>query len=262
MNIIKELVLPFRSYKFLLLQLTQREIKARYKQSFVGYAWVLLNPLSQLLVYSFVFSIVFKFPTNNIPYIIFLYAALLPWTLFQTSISSATQSLVENASLLKKVNFPREVIPYASVLSKIVDFAFSAILFLILSLLLRTPLSWTIVFFIPIFISQILLTTGISLMLSTFNLFYRDIQYLASLLLMIWMYMTPIVYPLSLVPTKYVWLYKLNPMVGIIEGYRSSIFGYPFETTIIFWSMGISVAVFLLGFIIFKRTEKMFADIA
>ncbi len=262
MNFIQTLVLPFRSYKYLLLQLTQREIKARYKQSYVGYAWVLLNPLAQLLVYSFVFSMVFRFPTNNVPYIIFLYAALLPWTLFQSSIMSGTQSLVENASLLKKVNFPREVIPYASVLSKIVDFGFSALLFLILSLILQVKLSPTIIFFIPIFFAQLLLTTGIALMLSAFNLFYRDIQYLANLLMMVWMYMTPIVYPLSLVPSKYVWLYKLNPMVGIIEGYRSSIFGYPFEISIIIWSVVISIIVFLVGYVLFKKIEKMFADIA
>lgn len=261
MNLINQLLLPLKSYKYLLSQLTQREIKARYKQSFIGYAWVVLNPLAQLLVYSFVFSVVFHFPAHNIPYIIFLYAALLPWTLFQSSITAATQSLIDNASLLKKVNFPREVIPYASVLSKIVDFAFSSLIFLILCLLMHVPLSPTIVLFIPLFLSQLLLTTGIALILSTFNLFYRDIQYLSNLLLMLWMYLTPIVYPLSLVPAQYVWIYKLNPMVGIIEGYRSAIFGYPFETTIIVWSAGISLSIFLVGFMLFKRSERVFADI-
>lgn len=262
MNLIASLFIPLRSYKYLLLQLTQREIKARYKQSFIGYAWVLVNPLAQLLVYSFVFSQVFRFPTNNIPYIIFLYAALLPWTLLQSSITSATQSLVDNASLLKKVNFPREVIPYASVLSKIIDFLFSSLLFLALCIILQVPLSPSIVFFFPLFAVQLMLTTGIALLLSAFNLFYRDIQYVTNLLLMLWMYMTPIVYPLSLVPRQYVWFYKLNPMVGIIEGYRSSIFGYPFETSIIFWACGLSICVFFFGFAIFKRCEHMFADIA
>lgn len=257
----RNLFKPFISYKFLLLQLTLREIKARYKQSFVGYAWVLLNPLAQLLVYSFVFSIVFKFPTGNIPYIVFLYAGLLPWTLLSSSIASATQSLVENSSLLKKVAFPREVIPYATVIAKMVDFGFSAVLFLLLMLLNRVPLSWTIIYFIPIFIAQIFLTTGLSLVLSAFNLFYRDIQYLTNLLLMLWMYMTPIVYPLSLVPMKYVWLYKLNPMVGIMEGYRSAIFGYPFEWTIIWWAFGCSLAIFAFGYFVFKRSEKHFADV-
>lgn len=261
MAVFKTFRLPFTSYKFLLYQLTLREIKARYKQSFVGYAWVLFNPLAQLLVYSFVFSVIFRFPTNNVPYVIFLYAALLPWTFLQSSITSATQSLVENAQLLKKVAFPREVIPYASVMAKIVDLAFSAVLFVGLALLMHAPLSWTIVVFIPIFFFQLLLTTGISLALASFNLFYRDIQYLTNLLLMLWMYMTPIVYPLSLVPKQYVWLYKLNPMVGIIEGYRSAIFGYPFEWTIIIWAAGISLIVFAIGYYLFKRSEKYFADV-
>lgn len=257
-----DLLRPLTSYKYLLYQLTLREIKARYKQSFVGYAWVLLNPLAQLLVYSFVFSIVFRFPTGDIPYILFLYAGLLPWTLFQTSIIGATQSLVDNASLLKKVAFPREVIPYASVFARIVDFAFSSLLFIGLMLLLGVPFSPTVIFFLPLLVIQLLLTTGISLLLSTFNLFFRDIQHLTNLLMMLWMYMTPVVYPLSLVPDQYVWVYKLNPMVGIMEGYRSAIFGYPFETSIILWAAGVSVLIFVFGFAVFKRTEHMFADVA
>ncbi|MEP7166996.1 MAG: ABC transporter permease [Candidatus Woesebacteria bacterium] len=259
---IKKLLVPLTSYKFLLLQLTLREIKARYKQSFVGYAWVLLNPLAQLLVYSFVFSMIFRFPTNNVPYVVFLYSGLLPWTLFQTSIISATQSLVDNASLLKKIAFPREVIPYSVVFAKIVDFCFSGLLFIGLMLVLRVPVSLSIIAFLPIFIVQLLFTAGISLILSTCNLFFRDIQHLTNLLLMLWMYMTPIVYPLSLVPERYVWLYKLNPMVGIIEGYRSSIFGYPFEWSIILWASVVSIFTFVIGFLFFKKMEKHFADIA
>lgn len=261
MNIIKKLFLPLSSYKYLLLQLTQREIKARYKQSFVGYAWVILNPLAQLFVYSFVFSIVFRFPTNNIPYVIFLYAALLPWGLLQGSISAATQCLVDNAALIRKVAFPREVIPYSVVLAKIVDFLISSIIFVGFMIVFRVPFSSTSIMIVPLFVIQMLLIIGISLVLSAFNLFYRDIQYLANLLLMLWMYMTPIVYPLSLVPMKYVWLYKLNPMVGIIEGYRSALFNYPFEWSIIGWSAIVSVIVFIVGFFIFKKSERVFADI-
>lgn len=259
---LKALFLPLRSYKYLLLQLTQREIKSRYKQSFVGYAWVILNPLAQLMVYSFVFSVVFRFPTNNIPYVIFLYAGLLPWGLLQGSISSATQSLVDNAALIRKVSFPREVIPYSVVLAKIVDFLVSSVILVGFMILFKVPFSITSILIIPLFAAQFLLTTGISLMLSSFNLFYRDIQYLSNLLLMLWMYMTPVVYPLSLVPEKYVWLYKLNPMVGIIEGYRSALFNYPFEWTIIAWSAIVSLIIFALGFTIFKKSERAFADIA
>ena len=119
MSVSKNLLQPFTKYRYLLSQLIQREIKARYKQSVIGYAWVILNPLAQLLVYTFVFSIIFKFPAGDIPYSIFLFTALLPWTFMQNSISSATQSLVVNSSLLKKIAFPREIIPYSAIFSKL-----------------------------------------------------------------------------------------------------------------------------------------------
>lgn len=255
------LLRPFVSYKFLLYQLTQKEIKARYKQSFLGYAWVIFNPFAQLLVYSFVFSVVFRFPTGNIPYSIFLFAALLPWVFTQSSIAGATESLVNNASLLKKVAFPREVIPYSFVFAKVVDFLFSALVFFLFVFVDQVHLAPTALLVPLFFFFQLLLTIGISLLLSAVNLFYRDIQYLTNLVLMLWMYMTPVVYPLSMVPHQYVWLYKLNPMVGIIEGYRSALFGYPIEWTIVLWGMGVSTVVFLCAFLVFKKLEKHFADI-
>jgi lipopolysaccharide transport system permease protein len=254
------LIKPFTSHKYLLIQLIQREIKARYKQSIIGYFWVILNPLAQMMVYTFVFSIIFRFPTD-IPYPLFLLAALLPWTLLQGTISVATNSLVVNDILLKKVAFPREIIPYSVIFSKLIDFSFSSMIFIGMMLWYQVPISLNILYFFPIFIIQMILMTGISLMLSTFNLFYRDIQYLTNLLLMIWMYLTPVVYPLSMVPSEYVWFYKLNPMVGIIEGYRAALFNSQFEPTIIYSSLLISVVIFVLGFIVFKKSEKVFADI-
>ena len=261
MTFIQLFLEPFRFHKYLLYQLTQREIKSRYKQSFVGYAWVLINPLTQMLVYTFIFSVIFRFPTNNIPYPVYLYAALLPWTALQTTISSAANSLVGNSVLLRKVAFPREIIVYSVVISKIIDFLFASLVFFLLVLFFQVPLAITTLAFIPLFILQITLVTGLSLLLATLNLFFRDIQYLTNLFLMIWLYMTPIVYPLSLVPDKWISLYKLNPMVGIVEGYRSALFGYPFEWGIIAWSTFCSLVVCLLGFVIFKHLEKYFADI-
>lgn len=254
------LIKPLTSHKYLLYQLIQREIKSRYKQSIIGYFWVVLNPLAQMVVYTFVFSIVFRFPTE-IPYPLFLFAALLPWTLLQGIITSGTSSLVANKVLLKKVAFPREIIPYSAVFAKLIDFFFASLMFILLMIFYKVSLASTAWMFIPIFVIQIILMTGLSLLLSTFNLFYRDVQYLVNLVLMIWMYLTPIVYPLSLVPNKYVWLYKLNPMVGIIEGYRSALFGFEFEMSIIYWSLFVSTFIFVLGFAIFKKSEKVFADI-
>ncbi len=251
---------PFLKYKFLLYQLVQREIKARYKQSVIGYFWVILNPLVLMAIYTFVFSVVFKFPVN-IPYPLFLFAALLPWNFLQNGIMTATNSLVTNDILLKKVAFPREVIPYSVLIAKGVDFVFSLILFVLLLIFYKINLSVTAFMIIPILFIQVILMTGLSLILSTFNLFYRDIQYLTNLVLMVWMYMSPVVYPLSMVPEKYVWAYKLNPMVGIIEGYRSVLFGYPIEYSIIGWAFVVSLFVLILGFVVFKKFEKIFADI-
>jgi len=251
---------PFYKYKFLLYQLVQREIKARYKQSVVGYFWVILNPLVLMAVYTFVFSVVFRFPVD-IPYPLFLFAALLPWNFLQQGIMSATNSLVNNDILLKKVAFPREVIPYSVLIAKGVDFVFSLLLFLLLIVVFKVNLSASIILFIPILLIQVILMTGLALLLSTFNLFYRDIQYLTNLVLMVWMYMSPVVYPLSMVPAKYIWLYKLNPMVGIIEGYRAVIFGYPLEYSILSWALFVSLISLLLGFLVFKKFEKVFADI-
>jgi lipopolysaccharide transport system permease protein len=251
---------PLVSHKYLLYQLIQREIKARYKQSIIGYFWVLLNPLSQMLVYTFVFSVVFRFPTD-IPYPIFLFVALLPWTLLQGVIISGTSSLVENKILLKKVAFPREIIPYSALLAKLIDFFFASIIFILLMAFYKIPFASTSFLFFPLFLIQVILMTGLSLLLATFNLFYRDIQYLVNLVLMIWMYLTPIVYPLAMVPEDYLFLYKLNPMVGIIEGYRSALFGFKFEFNIIYWSLFVSLFIFILGFHTFKKSEKVFADI-
>lgn len=258
---------PFLNYKYLLNQLILREIKARYKQSILGYAWIILNPLIQLLVYSFVFSIIFKFPTSGMPYSIFLFIGLLPWIYFQTSLSSSALVLVDNANLLKKVNFPREVLPYSVICAKVVDLFFSSLLLVFFFLYYNINHTFSFTFspaffyFIPLFILQVILMSGLALFLSAANLFYRDIQYVTNLMLLMWMYLTPVVYPISLVPNDYLWLYKLNPMVGIIEGYRSAIFNSPFDFSAILLSFIISLVVFIFGFWLFKKSEKIFADV-
>lgn len=256
-----QLIHPFLYYKYLLYQLTLREIKGRYKQSIVGYFWVLLNPLLQLIVYSFVFSIIFRFPLGNIPYPLFLFAGLLPWIYFQTSLTAATLVLIDNSNLIKKVNFPRETLPYSIISSKAIDFCFASTLFLIFMLFNHIEITPAMLFVLPLLLLQIILMAGLSLLVSAFNLFYRDVQHLVNLLLLLWMYLTPVVYPLSLVPDTYVWLYKLNPMVGIIEGYRSALFGLEFDTGTILLSSISSIIIFMLSYWIFKKSERVFADI-
>lgn len=256
-----QFIRPLASYKFLLYQVTLREIKARYKQSIIGYAWIIFNPLVQLLVYSFVFSIIFKFPTGGVPYSVFLFIGLLPWIYLQTSLSTSALVLIDNANLLKKVNFPREILPYSVILAKSIDLFFSLLLLFGFMAFYKVALYPVIIFVIPLFFIQVILMTGLALLLSAANLFYRDIQYLTNLALLIWLYMTPVVYPLSLVPKEYVLLYKLNPMVGIIEGYRSAFLNLTFDLGAIAWSALISLIIFIIGYWIFKKGENTFADI-
>lgn len=246
--------------RFLLWQLTLKEVRARYKQSLLGYLWIIANPLAQLIVFTFVFSVIVRFPTGDIPYPIFLYAGLLPWTLFQGSVSTATQTLVENGPLLRKVIFPRQFLPYSVILAKLIDFCISFLLLIGLMVIYGVVPSWKVVFVPLLLLLQIMFTTGISLVLSACNLLYRDVQYLVNLLLMLWMYLTPIVYPFSLVPERYQWLYLLNPMVGIIEGYRSLLFATPFPASWVAWSVGSTLLIYIAGRGIFHRLERVFAD--
>ena len=227
----------------------------------MGYVWIIFNPLVQLLVYSFVFSVIFKFPTGGIPYSIFLFIGLLPWIYLQSSLSTATLVLIDNANLLRKVSFPREILPYSVVLAKSVDLFFSLLLLFAFLIFYKLPFYPSMFLVITLLLVQVILMTGLSLFLSAANLFYRDIQYLTNLTLLIWLYMTPVVYPLSLVPKEYIWLYKLNPMVGIIEGYRSAFLNLPFDLGAIGWSIISSILIFFLGYLVFKKGEKVFADI-
>src|SRR3989344_1041966 len=167
---IKQLLRPFLSHRYLLYQLVVREIKARYKQSILGYGWIIINPALQLIVYSFVFSIVFRFPSSNIPYSLFLLVGLLPWIYTQTSISSSALILVDNANLLRKVYFPREVFIYGVVLAKTIDLLLALLILLFLIIIYKINLTLNILFVIPLFLVQMILTTGISFLISSFNL--------------------------------------------------------------------------------------------
>lgn len=260
MKLVQQLAQPFTTHRYLLRQLTQRDIKARYKQSIIGYFWVLLNPLTQIAVYTFVFSVVVKFPTQ-VPYPLFLFAGFLPWIFLNNSITGATTSLVASASLLKKVAFPREIIPYAAVSSKLVDFGFAFILFFGLLVWYRQPISFASLLVLPLFGFHVLLTIGISLLLSALNLLYRDIQYLTNLFLLIWMYLSPIFYPLEMVPADFRWLYELNPLVGLTTTYRSLLFNQPISWSSLGWSIFCSILLFAIGYAAFKKLEKSFADI-
>jgi len=261
--LIKEIKNIFKWHE-LLWQMVGREIKSRYKQSILGYFWVILNPLAQMLVMSFAFSIILRIPTNaagNIPYSIFLFTALLPWNLFATSLSFASNSLVNNSPLITKVYFPRTILVLASIISKLVDFLFALSILIIYMIVYQIPINANIFWVIPIFIIQQIFTIGLSLFLAAANLLYRDIQYLLTLLLLLWMYATPVIYPADLVPEKYRIIFQLNPMAVIINAYRQTILGggAPNYLSLLI-ALFLSLLVLLLGFSYFKSREKIFAD--
>lgn len=248
----------------LLWQMVGREVKTRYKQSVLGYFWVLLNPTAQMLVMSFAFSIIMRIPTNaagNVPYSIFLFVALLPWNLFANSLSSASASLVSSSSLITKVYFPRSILVISTILAKIVDFLFANIVLIIYMIAYRMPVNLNLLWVIPIFFIQQIFTLGLALFFAASNLIYRDIQYLLSLGLLLWMYLTPVIYPADLVPAKYKIIFQLNPMAVIINAYRQTILGngVPNYTSLLI-ALLLSFIVLLLGLSYFKSREKLFAD--
>jgi ABC-type polysaccharide/polyol phosphate export permease len=243
-------------------QLTLREIKSRYKQSFLGYAWVIFNPLAQMLIMTFVFSIILRIPSLGVPYPLFLFSALLPWNLFSNSLSHAVNALVENAPLIKKIYFPREIFIKSTLIAKVVDFLLATLIFIAFAIYYKSTVTWYVLWIIPIFLIQELFTYGLALGLAAINLFYRDIQYLLSLILVLWMYVTPVIYPMEMVPEKYRFVFMFNPMAVIINAYRQVILGgsNPNYSSLLIAFL-LSVVVYLVGKKVFKQLEGLFADV-
>lgn len=251
-------------WRELLWQMTAREVKSRYKQSVLGYFWVILSPLAQMLVMSFAFSIILRIPTNaasNIPYSIFLFVGLLPWLLFSNSLSSSTESLVSSSSLITKIYFPRTILVLSTISAKIIDFFFSILVLVVYMIIYHIPITWNILWVIPIFFIQQIFTLGLSLFFSAANLLYRDIKYLLNMILLLWFYATPILYPADIIPQKYKFVIQVNPLAVIINAYRQVVLGggQPKYSSLLI-ALLVSLIVFFIGFSYFKSREKIFAD--
>lgn len=259
----KSLITLFK-YRELIKHLALRDITVRYKQSFLGLIWVVLNPFVQMLIMSFVFSNIVRFSTNlSVPYMIFVYAGLLPWTFLVNSLGISTSALVDNASLIKKIYFPREIFVISTILSKAFDFFLASLLFIGLMIWFQMPFTWYMLLFIPIFITQVIFVIGLSLLLSITNLFYRDIQYIFNLFIQLWFYLTPIVYAVEFFPEQYRWIFRLNPMAVFINAYRQVLLGgdaFSFSSILI--GIIFSVVIFIFSYILFKKLEGTVADVA
>lgn len=239
-----------------------REIRVRYKQSFLGAAWAILQPLVLMLMFTIVFSMMARFPTDGIPYPIFSYTALLPWTLFATSVSFGVSSLINNMTLVTKTYFPREVLPMGVIGAALFDYLIASSIFIVMLIYYQIPV--TIHFlWIPVFlVIQIFLMMGIILLGSAVTVFYRDVRFVVPLLVQLWLYATPIIYPVTLVPEAYRTLYMLNPMAGIVESYRQVILrGQPPNALDLGLAAAVSVGLFVISYIIFKKLEVRFNDI-
>ena len=249
-------------YKDLLLELIKREIKARYKQSILGYAWVILVPLINLLVLTLVFSFFIRIPTGDTPYAVFLFAGLVPWTFTANAITFATNSLVSNGSLITKVNLPREVFPLSTIFSKLIDFFLMLVILLVIMVFFGVSVKLSIIFLPLVFIVHLLFVVGISLILSALNVFYRDVENVIGVFLTIWMYMTPVVYPQELIPSQFIPIFNLNPMMPIINAYRNVIvYGVSPSWQSFLYAAIISILIFVFGYKFFRNRSRFFADV-
>jgi lipopolysaccharide transport system permease protein len=253
---------PVWEYRELLYFLVWRDIKVRYKQTAIGAAWAVCQPLLTMMIFAVIFGRFAKIPSDNVPYPIFAFAGLLPWTYFSQSISRSGASLVTDANLIRKIYFPRLVIPAAAVVAPLVDFVLSFLILLVMMAWYRVTPNW-VVATLPLFVSlAVFAALGVSLWLSALNVKYRDVGHAIPFLVQFWMYASPIVYPLSLIPKRWHVVYSLNPMVGVVEGFRWGLLGKSrLEFDAILIGTAVTLVLLLSGLVFFKRMERSFADI-
>lgn len=251
------------NYRELLYFMMWRDIKVRYKQTVLGAAWALLQPIMTMIVFTVFFGHVagLSKKTGSIPYPIFTYAGLLPWTFFANSIIKSGNSLVADSNLITKVYFPRLIVPFASIAAGLVDLGLSFVVLLAMMLYYGTPITAQILM-VPVFlVGTILTAVGVGTVLSALTVSFRDFRYVVPFLTQIWMYATPVMYPSSLIAKKWLWVLALNPMAGLIDGFRAAFLGQPINWPPIGISMAVSAVLFLISAIYFRSVEQAFADI-
>lgn len=249
------------AFRDLLYFLTWRDVKVRYKQTALGVAWAIIQPLFTMLIFTLFFGRLAGVPSDNIPYPVFAYAGLLPWTFFANAITNSGNSLVGSANLITKVYFPRMIIPAAAIAAGLVDLAISFVVLIPLMIYYHISLNWGALMFPFVVFLTALLALGVGMWLSALNVKYRDVRFALPFLVQLWMFVSPVIYPTSFLPVRFRWLLTLNPLTGIIEAYRSSLFGRPFNWGALATSTAITLAVLAYSSYAFHRMEKNFADI-
>jgi lipopolysaccharide transport system permease protein len=249
-------------YRELMYFLSWRDIKVRYKQTALGAAWAMIQPFMTMVVFSIFFGNLAKMPSDGIPYPLFAYAALVPWTFFANSLTQASNSLIQNSNMLKKIYFPRLVVPISSVISGGVDFLFAFIVLVAMMLFYGFLPTFNIVWLPFLLILALVTALGVGLWLSALNVQYRDVRYVIPFLIQFWLFATPIAYPSSLLSEPWRTLYGLNPMVGVVEGFRWALLGAETAPGIAIVVSSLTALILLVtGTFYFRRMEKTFADV-
>src|SRR6267378_3087438 len=261
MNLIRDLA-KLRQYSDLLLTLSIHRIKVRYKQSVLGVFWAILQPLSMMLIFTLIFSLIARMPSDGAPYAIFAYTALLPWNYFSTAVSNATNSLVSHSQFVTKVYFPREILPITYVVAALFDFVVASTLLAGLMIYYHVRPTWNALYAIPIILILSCFSLAMSFLFSATQVRVRDIGVAVPLLLQLWMFATPVIYPLASVPQRWRPLYELNPMVGVIENFRQVILrGAAPDFRSLVTSAVIAVVLLGASYLYFKRVEATMADL-
>ena len=251
-------------WRQLVLNLALRDLKAKYRQATGGFGWMLIRPLVQMLIFSFIFGVVFKVKIDKYP--LFLLSGLFSWSFIHSSLDGAANSIINNANLIKKAYFPREIIPISVILGNLVNFLFSLLVLSLLSLLLKVQLSNAIIWLPIVILTQIILTLGIAFLVSSLNTCFREVQFIMDTLILVWFYATPIVYSFDMVkmalPANLAKLYLLNPATGIILSYQNIfVYGSSPNLGLLLNSLLVSSVCFVIGFFIFRHYEGIFVDI-
>jgi len=249
-------------YRELIYFLTWRDIKVRYKQAVLGIAWAVLQPILTVLIFTVIFGVLLKTPSQDLPYPLFAFSALLPWQLFATALQRSSVSLVGNANLITKIYFPRLAIPLSTVFAALVDFLVSFLVLLGVMIYYRHWPGLNTLWLPLIMLFALLTALAVGLWLSALNVKYRDVQHMVPFIIQVWMYASPIVYPIEIIPEG-TWrlLYGLNPMVGVIQGFRWALLGTEPPNLTMLISVGVVVILLVSGLYYFRRMEKTFADI-
>jgi lipopolysaccharide transport system permease protein len=249
------------AYRELLWVLAGRDVRVRYKQTLLGAGWAVLRPLLSMVIFTLVFGKLASMPSDGYPYPVFVYAGLLPWTFFAAAVAAAGGSLISSANLISKVYFPRLIVPLSSIGTNVVDLSVATVVLLVLMAYYQVGVTWRLAVAPLLFLGTVFTALGIGTLVSALTVAYRDIHHLLPFLLQVWMFVTPVIYPVSMVPERWRWLLLLNPMTGLTEGYRSAFLGRPFDVGALVGSGLVSLACFVAGVAYFERVERQFADV-